>query len=290
MDHPEKIDLGLIRAEIANAAALLSIDHPSNLQGTKTWLFSGTRDTTVVPGVVHKLAQMFQGYGVSVKSRFDLPAAHSFPTATFGNACEYMGPVYINNCNIDTPVEIFKTVYPWMSISARGTMVPSNLIALNQAAYLPVGFMFLDPAVAGLQRIAYAYVPTRCRNGKSCPVHVVFHGCQQTLDHIGTEFVMNTGYNEWAEVLNIIIIYPQAKINTLNPKGCFDWWGFSGTTFATKLGPQMVTTMNMVSAFKSGVMLGANREVVLNQDPALLSITPSLPFGPPVAAAGPESR
>lgn len=31
-------------------------------------------------------------------------------------------------------------------------------------------------------------------------------------------------------------------------QGCFDWWGYSGPSYACKLGPQMVTVANMVKA------------------------------------------
>lgn len=56
-----------------------------------------------------------------------------------------------------------------------------------------------------------------------CALHVAFHGCEQTLGDIGSDFVENAGYNSWAEANNIIILYPQAKDNPLNPKGCWDW-------------------------------------------------------------------
>jgi hypothetical protein len=53
-------------------------------------------------------------------------------------------------------------------------------------------------------------------------------------------------YNQWAETNNIIILYPQALRTTLNPKGCFDWWGYTGADYATKLGVQNVAVNGMV--------------------------------------------
>jgi len=41
-----------------------------------------------------------------------------------------------------------------------------------------------------------------------------------------------SGYNELAEKNDIVILYPQAETSTLfpfNPKGCWDWWGYSDT-------------------------------------------------------------
>lgn len=57
-----------------------------------------------------------------------------------------------------------------------------------------------------------------------CKLHVAFHGCEQTLADIGSDFVVSAGYNSWAEANNIIILYPQAADNLLNPKGCWDWY------------------------------------------------------------------
>ncbi len=54
----------------------------------------------------------------------------------------------------------------------------------------------------------------------------MFHGCLQTLEDIQDLFYTKTGYNEWAEANNIIVVYPQAKKSTvfpLNPNGCWDW-------------------------------------------------------------------
>lgn len=43
---------------------------------------------------------------------------------------------------------------------------------------------------------------------------------------IGTTFAEHAGYNQVAEVNNIIILYPQTHSSTLNPNGCFDWYVF----------------------------------------------------------------
>ena len=49
------------------------------------------------------------------------------------------------------------------------------------------------------------------------------------------EYAKMTGYNEVAELNNIIVIYPQATSNFLdsNPNGCWDWWGYLDSLFGT---------------------------------------------------------
>lgn len=39
----------------------------------------------------------------------------------------------------------------------------------------------------------------------NCRLHVVFHGCKQTINDIQEQYVENTGYNKWAESNNIIV-------------------------------------------------------------------------------------
>jgi hypothetical protein len=50
-----------------------------------------------------------------------------------------------------------------------------------------------------------------------------FHALQTTAD-IGNDFMLYGGYLPWADTNNIVILFPQAEANTLNPKGCWDWY------------------------------------------------------------------
>ncbi len=56
-----------------------------------------------------------------------------------------------------------------------------------------------------------------------CKLHVVFHGCNQHADKLGDEFVKNAGYNQVADLNDLIILYPQTKLSLSNPNACFDW-------------------------------------------------------------------
>jgi poly(3-hydroxybutyrate) depolymerase len=100
----------------------------------------------------------------------------------------------------------------------------------------------------GLNDTGFAYIPAGCTaGGEACRVHVVFHGCKQTVDDIQEQYVRNTGYNRWAESNNIILLYPQARSEPqANPNGCWDWWGYSGADYATKGAPQMVAVRAML--------------------------------------------
>lgn len=90
-----------------------------------------------------------------------------------------------------------------------------------------------------------------CSLRAGCSLHVSFHGCEQTINDIDQQFVLDTGYNQWAAVNNIIVLYPQVTRGIGNPKGCFDWWGYTTSDYVVQDGPQMAAVRNMVAAMIS---------------------------------------
>jgi hypothetical protein len=49
----------------------------------------------------------------------------------------------------------------------------------------------------------------------------------------------------------MIILFPQVKSNDLNPKGCWDFWGYTGIQYASSLGVQPSAIYNMVKRLQS---------------------------------------
>ena len=45
---------------------------------------------------------------------------------------------------------------------------------------------------------------------------------------------------------------PQAIATALNPKGCFDWWGYTSPAYASKLGLQVAGIYGMATALVKG--------------------------------------
>ena len=79
-----------------------------------------------------------------------------------------------------------------------------------------------------MDSVGYIYVPTVCQSKKtSCKLHIAFHGCEQGRVYLGNEYAAHTGYGQYAEGLNTIVIFPQVINSTLNPHGCWDWWGYT---------------------------------------------------------------
>jgi poly(3-hydroxybutyrate) depolymerase len=94
----------------------------------------------------------------------------------------------------------------------------------------------------------YAYIPAACATER-CRVHVAFHGCRQNAGQVGERFVREAGYNRWADTNRLIVLYPQTIARyfyVYNPRGCWDWWGYTGAQYATKAAPQIRAVMAMV--------------------------------------------
>jgi len=245
---PSLISLTELYAATQYAYGVGSIDSPSYLANSKVWLFAGTGDTIVVPGVVQKTVQYYQHYISSKNVYFvnNIGAAHSWVTDNYGNPCTYLGTPYINNCHYDGPGQMLKFLYGNLSPRVNTTQAVQTF---SQSNYTPLS---VSPSTLSLSNTGYIYVPKACQDGQTiCKLHIAFHGCDQGNDQIGTTFAQNNGLNQWAETNKIIVVYPQAVVSRVvpyNPQGCWDWWGYLGPEYATKLAPQIKFVSNIISA------------------------------------------
>jgi poly(3-hydroxybutyrate) depolymerase len=188
------------------------IDATAHLSAAKVWLFTGTRDQTVLPEVVRELEAYYALYGIKAKLVADKPAGHAMVTTDAGNKdCSATRDPFINDCDYDAAGELLKHLL--------GPLKP--------------------PTKEGPLREfdqGIVYVPKRCEKER-CRVHVAFHGCQQSVDR----FARDAGYNRWAEGNGLIVLYPQVRASwtPFNPRGCWDWWGYTGAAYHTKDGAQI---------------------------------------------------
>jgi len=221
------------------------IDPIANLGKARVWLFSGTHDRTVVPAVVDALAGQYMLFGPAPVVVKDKPAGHAMVTEDAGNACDVSEPPFINDCDYD----------------AAGALLRHLLERLSPPSKAPAGRLLrFDQVELGGTRAAsmaaegFFYLPKACE-AERCRVHVVFHGCRQGADEVGERFVREAGYNRWADTNRLIVLYPQASVRyawwTFNPRGCWDWWGYTGHDYATKEAAQIRAVMAMVERLGS---------------------------------------
>ncbi|MGN7999600.1 extracellular catalytic domain type 2 short-chain-length polyhydroxyalkanoate depolymerase [Sphingomonas sp. 22176] len=234
------------------------IDPVSNIARQRVYLFSGSHDSVVVPAVVRSVFDFYRLArvpGSALRYVDSLPASHAFVSATVGGPCEQKTSIYVVQCvdngrNYDQPFEILNHIYglrgaPAAPLSARP-------IAFDQRLY--------GSGFAAMANTGYAYVPEECRRRSGCRVHVVFHGCVQSVDSLGGSDVIyaQLGYNRWADNNRIILLYPQVDKSPtwagmpltwqVNPFGCWDWWGYSQTFgFQLRHGLQIDSVRRMVA-------------------------------------------
>ena len=100
--------------------------------------------------------------------------------------------------------------------------------------------------------VGWVYVPRECRQ-RRCNLHVVFHGCQQdagtppAAGGIGADFLLDAGYDRWAVSNRVVVLYPQVTGTPLNPRRCWDWWGYSGGDYLGRGAPQIAAVRAMVA-------------------------------------------
>lgn len=225
------------------------IDPTSNLSSSKAYLFSGTLDSVVKQPVMNDLQSMYMNYipASSITYKNNLAAEHAIVTDRYGNGCTYKGDPYIDNCNFDTAGAILGWIYGALNARNVGTL-GGSFINFNQQSFWGNG----DPTNHGMANDGWAYVPASCAANQACKLHVVFHGCKQNVAAVGNRFYQNSGYNQWADTNNLIVLYPQANTTAANPNGCWDWWGYDDVNFPGKSGGQMVAIKTMIDRVVSG--------------------------------------
>jgi hypothetical protein len=211
-----------------------------NLRRSKVYLYSGGSDHTVARAVVEAARDFYLAAGVleeNVQFVFKEHGGHAFLTDGHGGACEQSHPPYVNNCRYDQAGAILSWFYG--QLAPKGEAKDGNFVKFDQSGYAQPEAVLADEGTA--------YVPAACRSQPRCRVHIVFHGCKQSQADAGGAVVRDTGFADWAETNNLIIVFPQAAPSALNPMTCWDWWGYTGRGFLTRDAPQIRAVAAMLS-------------------------------------------
>ena len=243
MASPAGIPTSTLVSTTNSWASQGSIDPVVNLQSSKVYLFSGSIDSTVKPGVMDALKAYYSSFvpAANVVYKKDLAAEHAMITDDYGSACSTKASPYINDCNFDLAGAMLAQLYGTLNPRNSGVLAAGNFVEFNQSQFV---------TGHGMAATGWAYVPQACTAGASCRVHVVLHGCQQNVTLVQQQYVRNTGYNRWADSNNIVMLYPQTSTQATN--SCWDWWGYDSVNYAKKSGPQMVAIKAMVDQVSAG--------------------------------------
>jgi poly(3-hydroxybutyrate) depolymerase len=242
-----------LRAHAAGFARAGLIDPLESLASARVWLFSGTNDRTVDAAVVEAARRFYTLAGVTpgaVALIGDRPAGHGMVTERDGSACALTAPPFIVDCDFDAAGELLAHLLGRLEPAAPREF--GRIVRFDQREHAGGDAYAISMADAG-----YLYLPRGCEAG-GCRIHVVFHGCRQSAEAIGERFVRGAGYNRWADSNRLLVLYPQTIARNgwgvaggrwsfvFNPRGCWDWWGYTGAQYATRLAPQIRAVKSMV--------------------------------------------
>lgn len=278
--------LGPPDAELSVAATRAEVEHDTidaldNMRDDRVWLFSGSKDTLVPQSVMDAL----QAYYAEILGTFvekpekniryidQVDVQHAMVVAMAGhnNCLDFQLP-YINDCDYDAAGNMLEFLYGrpghGQSTAALNPPLawdPNSLTAFDQTEFIAegTGRGEQDDGSISMNNIGHVYAPENCRAGATCRLHVALHGCEQYQERVEEECVRAgkceplfyfeaAGYNQWAEANDIVVLYPQTtawngpSLNRTNPKGCWDWWGYSGEDYATKNGKQIRAIKSMI--------------------------------------------
>lgn len=245
------------------------IDDPASLGRQRVLTVVGGKDPLVPTPVTRQLHAYYAAMGLPAEQLkpVTLPdAGHTMPTVSYGSACAATEEPYIGKCGFDTAQAILDWIYgPDVTPPRSAPQAQGRFIAFDQTPYLPRTGFFSYLWGTGLDKTGWLYVPAACEAGERCRLHIVFHGCKQGQSFVplrrapdgglynGTTFVKNTGYDRWADTNRLVVLFPQAvSIPWKNPNGCWDWWGYTDSDYATRDGIQIRAVRAMIEQLSAG--------------------------------------
>ena len=214
------------------------IDPLSGLGSDKVYLYSGKQDATVTRPVVEAAKAFYEKAGVPEANiaYVEGEGGHAFLTETEGGACGVTEEPFISDCDYGQAKAILSWIYGDMDAPAAAPT--GQFLVFDQSDLAEPGDGFADEGVL--------YVPEACASQAGCRLHIVLHGCEQSREAVGDDFVRKSGFAELADTNRLVLLFPQVEASTTNPKGCWDWWGYTGLDYLGKDAPQIAAIWAMV--------------------------------------------
>lgn len=238
----ESLSVALLATEIRSAAGDGRVGDIAALADDPVWLFHGALDTAVAVELSDALEALYREFIPAGQIRYvkNVEAGHNFPTRGKGHACSASQPPFVGDCDYDAAGELLNHLY-----SGLRTPASESLAALTEVN-LP------GAAATGLSDSAYLYVPEACaEGGQTCAAHLVLHGCAQSTQQVGMEFIEQSGFLRWAQANNIVLAFPQVVSGPANPIACWDWWGYTGADYRWRKGAQMKVLVDWVRGMET---------------------------------------
>ncbi len=218
-----------------------SIDKLNGLKDDHVYLFTGKADRISASSLMRKAAGLYEVLGVKKPNIVlveNIDSGHGFLTEEGGSTCDATRAPFINDCDYDQAGAILKHIYGPLKPPSSDLKVAPQLFGQEE---------FSDSSSAGLDELGAVYIPESCVQERGCRVHIAFHGCSQSREMVDEAFITGSGYNRWADINRLIVLYPQVSKSAKNPQGCWDWWGYTGKKFLTRDAPQIKAVRAMLT-------------------------------------------
>ncbi|MEM1412075.1 MAG: PHB depolymerase family esterase [Pseudomonadota bacterium] len=245
MGKQEALPIDGYRAALEAAAAAGNAAPLEALQGDRAWVFHGALDAAVGAYATDATAALYEALLGKTQLTYvnDVQAAHHFPTLESGNPCDESAPPWLGACGFDAAGELLSFIY-------GGLAAPTDAQRTADAGGAMKTVELPGAAAAGMAETAYLFVPEACPP-KGCRLHVALHGCAMATGQNGKAFIEDSGYLPWARANGIVVAFPEAVPQPLNPLGCWDWWGYTGANYLQRDGAQMKVIADWVSRLTS---------------------------------------
>ena len=242
MKNPSSLDPNDYVKRAMSEAKLGKVEKLDNLKNSKVFIYASKNDSIIKSESSDLLYSFYSKLipQTQIVYQNKIPSGHGWVTNKFGGTCDSQAAPWINNCKYDLAGEILKHFYGPLTSSRSLTGLKSQLYPYDQREFQTQNSALYD--------YGYVYVPQGCLGRRGlCRLHVALHGCQMNPDYVQDQFVINSGFNSWAEANNIIVLYPQvSKVSQVNPYACWDWFGYTGRDFANRNGSQIIAIQKMV--------------------------------------------
>ena len=235
--QPAGPDPGALAALVRARASEGGIDALDGFAGDRVLVLHGAKDTTVSPSLAPAAAALYRelgGEAITVDLDDQRPFGHGLPVAGKGAPCEAPSSPWLLDCGFDAAERVMDALFGVPGDGATAAGEPSGTLArFDQSSLVPDG-------AVGLADTGYMYTPAACKDAR-CGALLVFHGCQQNVESVGEAFVREAGFNRWADLHRVVVVYPQTQSSyvPLNPKACWDWWGYGGADYDSREGGQL---------------------------------------------------
>lgn len=239
-------DVAMLAGRVRERSLAGAIAPLSALAGDRVLVWHGRADPTVAPGVGEAAAALYRALDPALPVDLEVAdgAAHLLPTRDAGVDCAQGGSPWIGRCGVDGAGRAVDVLFGAPAVDASAAPVGGGeSFVFDQRALFPRD---VEPVLADT---GHGYLPPQCR-GARCGLLLVFHGCQQSVADIGRALVDEGGFNRAADAASLVVLYPQARASwsPLNPKGCWDWWGYTGARYDTRDGAQVRFIDNLLRA------------------------------------------